>query len=229
MSHDHEPTFEEINNLAPMVRPGAEIEPVAFIDKSGSNQWPAVKGGAGMRWDLVGELMGGVVTKLAAVDSQAAQEESGGGLMTVTFADPNGGSNPAQVLGDLNPRNFPQLWGQIRIGGRTYAVPGWELLEQNYFEEFGDRPVTERPLLGVLGVGDGIMDDLDGFVGKLGSLSATVRMAFAIHGYDNERAIEAFKEVEQTHPKAFRLIQVTPGTPADTVGDAMVNLLGLAA
>jgi hypothetical protein len=72
------------------------------------------------------------------------------------------------------------------------------------------------------------MDDLDGFVGKLGSLSATVRMAFAIHGYDNERAIEAFKEVEQTHPKAFRLIQVTPGTPADTVGDAMVNLLGLA-
>lgn len=54
-------------------------------------------------------------------------------------------------------------------------------------------------------------------------------MAFAIHGYDNERAIGAFEEVEKAHPKAFRLIQVTPGTPADAVGDAMPSLLGLAA
>lgn len=61
------------------------------------------------RFELVAEAISGIVAELAAEDSEAAHEESGGGLRTITFA---GGY--ANDLEDLNPANLSERWSSIR-------------------------------------------------------------------------------------------------------------------
>jgi hypothetical protein len=225
---DRQYTFEELNDTTPMVPAGSdvEIEPVALIDTSGSNEWPAVENGRVSRWELVTELMQGVVGKLAALDSQAEHEEDGGGLMTVRFANPKGNAHEATVIGDLNPDNFATLWGKISVGGGTWAMPGWNLMLDNFVAEFKDE--EEVPVLGVLAVTDGQMADLSDFTKTIAGVGDTVKVVLAVHGYgdDHDEAVAAYKKVESAHPNALRVLQVTPGTPPNVVGDAMLAILG---
>jgi hypothetical protein len=221
-------TFEQLNDLTPMVKdPAVKIEPVALIDTSGSNLWMATSGGKVSRWELVTELMQGVVTKLAPADSQAEHEEDGGGLMIVTFANPPGQHHEARVVGDLNPDNFSTEWGTIEVGGGTYAMPGWDLMLDNFVKEFKDEAVM--PTLGLLVVTDGEMADLSQFAAKIGGVGDTVKVVMAVHGYgaDHDRAVTSYRAVEKAHPDALRVLQVVPNTSPDVVADAMLTLLGL--
>lgn len=222
--------FEAVNDLTPMVKPGQDIEPIALVDTSGSNSWPAVEGGSVTRWEEVTELFQGITGKLAKADSQAEHEEEGGGIMTITFASPPGNSHSCKVVGDINPANFAEKWGTIEVGGGTYVMPGWELVMENYMEEFGDTPVVERPVLGILAVTDGEMSDLADFTAELGKLGNKVKVVLAVHGYgsDHEAALAAYREAEKAHPESLRVIQVVPNTTPDVVADAMLSLLGLA-
>ena len=220
-------TFEQLNDLTPMVPPESKIEPVALIDTSGSNEWPAVAGGHVTRWELVTELMLGVVTKLAKADSQAEDEEDGGGLMTVTFANPLGQSHEARVVGDLNPENFAKEWATIEVGGGTWAMSGYNLMLDNFVQEFKNEPTV--PTLGLLVVTDGVMSDLKAFAAKIAGVGDTVKVVMAVHGYgaDHDEAVAAYRAVEKQHSDALRVLEITPNTAPDVVADAMLTLLGL--
>src|SRR5437588_10989994 len=124
-------------DVSPMFKPGVEKEPILLLDTTGSNGDPAAPGSKIRRLDVVLEALPQIVNVLGAEDTQAAEERSGGdeeagGLMTITFAN-----NTARVLGDLNPQNIRQKLAEIEWGGSTYIMPGWNLVVENYMEEFG--------------------------------------------------------------------------------------------
>jgi hypothetical protein len=232
---DHEPTFKELNAQAlstPFVQPGASLEMVAWIDKSGSNKWPARKGGQGRRWDtVVRPTFFACCERLTSLDSFGGE-----GLMTVTWADrPNEpGYSPEElnlptVVGDVNPDNFDELWQTIRIGGATWSGPGWDLVLSNYMEEHGQKPLIARPLLAAVGFGDGILEDPEVFRTNLSNLGSMAKVVYGLHGYNNDPAYEMLTEIQTAHPdslRVLRLVEARDNEGSYEMADAMLTLLG---
>src|SRR5258708_32589028 len=135
-----------------------EKEPMLLLDTTGSMNYATAQNDPTPRKDTIREAISIIVSRLAAHDSQAEDEEEGGGLRTITFAD-----GQAHDLGDLNPDNLQQKWSRIRWGGGTRIMPGFNLLLKTYTEEFGARPQAERPLLLALVITDGEADDTETF------------------------------------------------------------------
>src|SRR5207245_4196390 len=74
-----------------------EKEPMLLLDTTGSMNYGSAANDPTPRKDVIREAISLIVERLAAADSQAAEEEEGGGLRTVTFAD-----GQAHDLGDLH-------------------------------------------------------------------------------------------------------------------------------
>ena len=80
-----------------------------LLDTTGSMNYRTSATDETPRKDTICEAISIIVGRLAAEDSQAAHEEGGGGLRTITFAD-----GRANDIGDLNPNNLQQVWSRIR-------------------------------------------------------------------------------------------------------------------
>lgn len=173
--------------------PGQEKEPMLLLDTTGSMNYPTSENDSTPRRDTIKEAIGLIVSALAAEDSQAAKEEGGGGLRTVTFA---GGT--ANDLDDLNPGNLEQKWHGIRWAGGTRIMPGLNKLVEVYNEEFGSRPSADRPLLMALVITDGEADDTDQFARAVAQAAGGVYFALAIIGYGDEHdaAVRQYKAIE---------------------------------
>src|SRR5690348_13659671 len=154
--------------------PGEEKEPMLLLDTTGSMSYPTEAGGHTKRRETIQEAIKLIVSELAKEDSQAAHEEEGGGLRTITFA---GGE--AHDIEDLNPDNLHDKWSQIRWGGGTYIMPGLEKLLEVYKEEFGSRPANERPMLMALVITDGEAEDTNEFARAISQVGGSMYVALA--------------------------------------------------
>jgi len=174
-----------------------------LLDTTGSMNYGTSRTDQTPRHETVREALGIIVETLGREDSQASHEASGGGLRTVTFA---GGR--AADIDDLNPANLRTKWAQIKWAGGTRIMPGWSKLFETYMEEFGNRPVAQRPILMALVITDGDADDHDAFAAELQRLSDDkVYVTLAIIGYGSEHdlALQTYKRIESTnaHVKAL--------------------------
>lgn len=214
-----------VNDLSPMLKPGVEKEPMLLLDTTGSMSYPVADGSRIERRQLIGEALGRIVEVLGAEDSQAAKEqasgEEAGGLMTVTFA---GGS--ATCIDDLSPDNWRQKWSQIRWGGGTLIMPGWEALVEQYLEEFGDVPKLDRPHLLALVITDGEAEDTDQFAQTLAQAKGGVYVCIAILGYGHEhdRALEVYKKIEAQNDHV-RVVTFGSETNPDTIADGLLSMM----
>src|SRR6476659_718553 len=95
-----------------------EKEPMLLLDTTGSMNYGSADNDPTPRKDVIREAISIIVERLGAEDSQAAEEEEGGGLRTVTFAD-----GQARDIGDLNPDNLQEKWNHIRWAGGTRIMP----------------------------------------------------------------------------------------------------------
>ena len=172
---------------------GVEKEPMLLLDTTGSMNYGTSAQDATPRKDTIREAIGIIVAQLAAEDSQAGEEEEGGGLRTITFA---GGQ--ASDIGDLNPNNLEQKWGGIRWAGGTRIMPGLNVLVQTYNEEFGAVPPAERPLLLALVITDGEADDSAAFANANAQASGGIYFALAIIGYgpEHDTALRSYQQIE---------------------------------
>jgi hypothetical protein len=217
-----EPT---VNDLSPMLKPGVEKEPMLLLDTTGSMSYPVAEGSTVERRQLIGEALGRIVEVLAAEDSQAAKEqaagEEAGGLMTITFA---GGS--ATNIEDLSPDNWRQKWAQIRWGGGTRIMPGWEMLVEQYLEEFGDVPKLDRPHLLGLVITDGEADDTDQFAQTLAQAKGGVYVCIAILGYgqEHDRALQVYKQIEAQNDHV-RVVTFGSETNPDVIADGLLSMM----
>jgi len=176
---------------------GAEKEPMLLLDTTGSMTHGTSQDDKTPRKDTVREAISIIVQKLGAEDSQAENEEHGGGLRTVTFA---GGR--AKDLDDINPKNLKEKWEKIRWEGSTFIIPGWLKILQAYKEEFGKREVNSRPILMLLVITDGEATDSEEFARALKNLKGGVYVTFAIIGYgpDHDKCMESYKQIANENP-----------------------------
>jgi hypothetical protein len=208
-----------------MLAPGVEKEPMLLLDTTGSMSYPAGEGSNVERRQVIGEAIGRIVEVLGAEDSQAAKEqaagEDAGGLMTVTFA---GGT--AQNIGDLSSDNVREKWSQIRWGGGTVIMPGWELLVETYLEEFGDVPKLDRPHLLALVITDGEANDTDQFAQTLGQAKGGVYVCIAILGFgaEHDRALQVYKQIEAQNDHV-RVVTFGSETDPNTIADGLLSMI----
>lgn len=208
-------------NASSFETPGQEQEPMLLLDTTGSMNWATAEQDPTPRRETIKEAISIMVSALAKEDSQAAHEEGGGGLRTVTFA---GGQ--AFDIGDLNPDNLQAKWSHIHWTGGTRIVPGLQKLLEVYKEEFGGKPAEERPLLLALVITDGQADDTDAFAHEIARAGGVLYVALAIIGYgsDHDRALAAYQQVEQQNAHV-KVIPFGSETDPQTIADGMLRLI----
>ena len=221
-----EPTIAELNDLSPVAPEGAEVEPMLLLDTTGSMMWPAAEGSNTTRAAVISEALGGIVTVLAAKDSQAEAEaaagEDAGGLMTITFA---GGS--AECIDDLSPENFHEKLGEIQWGGGTVIMPGWDCLVETFLEEFGDVPKLDRPQMLALIVTDGEADDTAAFAAEMQKIQGGTHVCIAIMGYgpEHDKALHIYQDIAAKNDHV-RVVTFGNTTNPTEITDAVISLLG---
>lgn len=200
----------------------AEKEPMLLLDTTGSMHRPNSEGSTVSRIDVVHEALSAVVGKLAAEDSQAAKEAGGGGLRTITFA---GGQ--AHDIEDLNPGNLSAKWAQIRFEGTTTIMPGVGALFGAYNDEFGDRPLTDRPRLLMLVITDGEADDSADFAKLCSSVGGNMFVEIALLGYgpEHDAAEQSYKQVA-TANKHVKVTSFGNQTDPQVIAAGLLEMLG---
>lgn len=213
-------------DVSPMFKPGVEKEPILLLDVTGSNGEPAAPGSSIRRLDVILEALPQIVAVLGAEDSQAADEQAKagddeeGGLMTITFSN-----NTANVLGDLNPANVASMLPKINWGGTTYIMPGWELVVENYMEEFGDTPITERPHLLCLCITDGEALDTEQFAQVLSQAKGGIYICVAILGFGpaHDAALAAYQKIASTN-NHVRVVTFGATTDANAISQGLLSI-----
>jgi hypothetical protein len=192
-----------------------------LLDTTGSMNYATSATDQTPRKDTVREAIGLIVDALAAEDSQAAHEEGGGGLRTVTFAD-----GQAHDLEDLNPSNLAQKWAGIRWAGGTRIMPGWNTLIDVYQDEFGQEPPDQRPLLMALVITDGEADDTDRFAQAISAASGGVYVVVALLGYgtEHDRALNAYRSIENTNAHV-KVLTFGGETNPQVIADALLRMI----
>ena len=198
-----------------------EKEPMLLLDTTGSMNYRTSETESTPRKDTIREAISIIVSELAAADSQAAKEEEGGGLRTVTFAD-----GQAHDIGDLNPNNLREKWNHIRWGGGTRIMPGFNLLLKTYTDEFGTVPQAERPLLLALVITDGEADDTDTFKNVVARAAGSMYVALAIIGYgaEHDRALQAYQQVEAQNAHV-KVMAFAGETDPEIIARALLNMM----
>ena len=216
-----------VNDLSPVVAKGVEKEPIALVDISGSMTWAVAEGSSVSRRDVVGEAMGLLVKSLEDEDSQAAAEQAGGsdekgGLLVHLFSDHH------EELGDLNSSNWRKKWNGIRWGGGTRVMAAWEAAQNDYLEEFGEKPALDRPVLLTLVITDGEASDWDEFSKVLEQATSQRKFCVAIvgHGEDHDRTLAAYKAVEARNGKHVRVVTFGGETDPASIANDLVLLVG---
>jgi hypothetical protein len=198
-----------------------EKEPMLLLDTTGSMNYATAQNDPTPRKDTIREAISIIVSRLAAADSQAAHEEGGGGLRTITFAD-----GQAHDIGDLNPDNLQQKWSRIRWGGGTRVMPGFNLLLKTYTEEFGATPQSERPLLLALVITDGEAEDTDLFKNTVARSAGSMYTALAIIGYgaEHDRALQAYQQVEAQNAHV-KVLPFAGETDPEKIASALLRMI----
>jgi hypothetical protein len=216
----HAAAFQDLNKGVD------EIEPMLLLDITGSMNFPISSATQVSRKSVIQESIGIIVRKLGQVDSQAQHEQGdddeGGGLRTVTFADGKGTD-----IGDLNGDNLRIKWSKIQFGGGTYLVPGWRELKRVYKEEFGSRPYAEQPKLLCLLITDGEAADLDEFIRLLSNESyekTYIGIALLGYGEDHEQAYNSFMRLVQ-HNQHVRLMNFGAESNPAEIANTCLNFV----
>ena len=198
-----------------------EKEPMLLLDTTGSMNYGSAADDPTPRKDVIREAISIIVERLGAEDSQAAEEEEGGGLRTVTFAD-----GQAHDIGDLNPDNLQEKWSHIRWAGGTRIMPGFNTLLKTYSDEFGSEPLEERPLLLALVITDGEADDTEAFKNTVARAAGSMYIALAIVGYgaEHDRALRAYQQVEAQNAHV-KVLPFAGETDPEVIAGALLRMI----
>jgi hypothetical protein len=208
-------------NTDQFAQTGQEKEPMLLLDTTGSMNYGAAANDPTPRKDVIREAISLIVERLAVADSQAAHEEEGGGLRTITFAD-----GQAHDIGDLNPNNLREKWSHIRWSGGTRIMPGFNLLLKTYTDEFGSEPLEERPLLLALVITDGEADDTAAFRDVVNRAAGSMYVVLAVigHGAEHDMALRAYQQVEAQNAHV-KVLPFASETDPEVIARALFRMI----
>jgi len=211
----HSPTLDEEPPA------NAEKEPMLLLDTTGSMAMAVSPTDSTPRKDVIREAIGIIVKKLGEQDSQAEHEEGGGGLRTVTFADGH-----AKDIDDLNPKNLKEKWDKIKWVGGTHIMPGWKAMHKAYMEEFGSRPVKDRPIMMALVITDGEAVDGAILAEDIKTIKGYVFVTFAILGYgaDHDACLASYKKIEAENSHV-KVLTFESETNPEVIASALLKMI----
>lgn len=109
------------------------------------------------------------------IDAMSNHDRNWQGYQLTTF------SNQATDIGVINHDNFDETWSEVRFGGRTRVMTGWQKAKEIHFRNhpesatyhpvYGWQAGSKTPKLRLLVLLDGEADDMDEFELDLLSLS----------------------------------------------------------
>ncbi len=171
-------------------------EPVAIVDTTGSMREEAAPGSPLTKRELATNVMRILVAELADDDTQGADEEGGGGLLTLSFAD-----GVASEVGDLTPANFESRWRVLQWKGGTYIVPAFELMTEHFQEEFGHLPAEVQPQLVAVVLTDGALYDSEAANRWLKNVAGNVYVYVIVVGYgpEHDQALASWQDIAEAN------------------------------
>ena len=198
-----------------------EKEPMLLLDTTGSMNYSSAANDSTPRKDVIREAISLIVERLGTADSQAKDEEEGGGLRTITFAD-----GQAHDIGDLNTNNLRDKWSHIHWRGGTRIMPGFNLLLKTYTDEFGNEPLEERPLLLALVITDGEADDTAAFKDTVNRAAGSMYVVLAIigHGAEHDMALRAYQQVEAQNGHV-KVLPFAGETDPEVIANALFRMI----
>jgi hypothetical protein len=215
-----EPSAPEIEIDPFDIPEGLEKEPMLLLDTTGSMNTPTSEKDTTPRCDTIREAISVIVEKLAVEDSQAAHEEDGGGLRTITFAN-----RQAIDLEDLNPNNLERKWSEIVWSGCTYIMPGWDKLKEVYMDEFGERAEQDQPALLALVITDGEAADVQEFAHALKhDHKSYVVIAIMGYGTEHDRALQSFNQVAERNHRV-KVITLSAATNPSSIARTLLRMI----
>ena len=214
--------------IVPLLTGTREAEPEMYLDCSESEGWPWDSNPSASTWDIQLEAVKNFIAPFEVLDSQAAEEQSGG-------SDEQGGgycypfSNNFQPIGrgdddgDLNSANFDRKIGdfikkyfdrQGKPRGGTEIMTAIRAGDKHFLGEFRDEPRSERPVRARVVWTDGALNDADAFRAYLGQATPSDE-GFGSHGEWDEvwavaisgeaggggkEAYDQYMELSKSHP-----------------------------
>ena len=105
-------------------------------------------------------------------------------------------------------------------------MPGWEMLVEQYLEEFAAVPKLDRPHLLALVITDGEAEDTDVFAQTLAQVKGGVYVCIAILGYgqEHDRALHVYKQIEAQNDHA-RVVTFGSETHPDTIANGLLSMM----
>lgn len=197
-----------------------ELEPVAIIDVSGSNEEPAGPESPMTKRELIEQALPLIVGAIEDDDAQAKSEQASGdddkgGLRMfaanepgeIVFEKGEDESDDERDLGDGNSANIQAKLAQFPWGGRTYLMPAVRAAEHAFQAEFGDTnsphymPARSRPAIELLVITDGKLSDAKEFESWLAAnADETCVICVAVIGYGtgHDQAVEHYKALSHS-------------------------------
>jgi len=107
-------------------------------------------------------------------------------------------------------------------------MPGWKKLFDVYLEEFGSRPLNQRPLLMGLVITDGDADDSEEFAKTIAQLRDTHRVyiTLAIIGYgaEHDNAFATYKKIAAANAQV-KVISFGSETDPSVISRALLKMI----
>jgi hypothetical protein len=214
--------------IVPLLTGTREAEPEMYLDCSESEGWAWDSNPGACTWDIQLEAVKNFIAPFEVLDSQAAEEQSGGddekgGVYCYPFSNNFQPIGHGDDDGDLNSANFDRKIGdfikkyfdrQGKPRGGTEIMTAIRAGDKHFLGEFRDEPRNERPVRARVVWTDGALNDADAFRAYLGQATPSDE-GFGSHGEWDEvwavaisgeaggggkQAYDQYMELSKNHP-----------------------------
>lgn len=233
-------------NIEPVFHESDEVEPDLLLDCSSSEGWADTAAPGKTVWEVQMDAAKQLIAAAESLDSQAAAEQAGGsdekgGLYTAFFGSGLVKVGTGDDDGDLNSSNFDHKVGAIKVQGDngpvslpyggTYIMDSCKYLDEHYLDEFGDRPVAERPKRARVVFTDGAMRDYQEFGHRLEQANHDWPqeewfVAILGHGDDHDATLRLYRGIAEKHHNVHVYSFDQVSNAAEIAEDMAVAVLG---
>lgn len=232
--------------IVPLNTGPREVEPEGYIDCSESEGWPWNRDDSKNTWDIQIEAVRQFIAPFEMLDSQAAEEQSGGsdekgGVYFYPFSHQFLPIGQGDDDGDLNSANFDRKMADFirknfkngKPQGGTRIMSAIRAGDKHYMGEFKDDARSERPVRARVVFTDGALTDKNDFLQYLRNATHTDEgygshgewdevWAVAISGEEGgggHDAFDEYQEIAKDHPWVHAYYFADVVNPAEIAED----------
>jgi len=197
--------------------------PIILLDTTGSMNEAVSIGSTMTRAQLVTNCIGEIAQMLTPMDTADAMRPGfQKGCPIITFNGAEGGI----FRGWLHPENYLNEMSTIPFHGSTHIADGWTKMLQTYQDSFSEQPQTNWPLLLILILTDGEIQDQKEFEEHLKHVHGRAFVEIAVVGYgeDHDKALEHYRHITRHHSHV-RCTPFTRETDPKVIALQLVSLI----